>query len=117
MLSKTLGSVVRGSSRRWQLPSVAVASAALAPRESRRVSTVSAPEKMTNSEAFVEQLRAMKVETVFGIVGSAFMDALDLFPAAGIRFVSVQHEQNSAHMADGYARITGQHGVVVGQNG
>jgi len=72
---------------------------------------------MTNSEAFVEQLKAMKVETVFGIVGSAFMDALDLFPSAGIRFVSVQHEQNSGHMADGYARMSGKHGVVVGQNG
>jgi len=72
---------------------------------------------MTNSEAFVESLRANKVEVVFGIVGSAFMDALDLFPSAGIRFISVQHEQNSAHMADGYARISGRHGIVIGQNG
>jgi len=72
---------------------------------------------MTHSEAFVEALRANKVDTVFGIVGSAFMDALDLFPAAGIRFISVQHEQNSAHMADGYARMTGKPGVVIGQNG
>jgi len=72
---------------------------------------------MTNSEAFVEQLRAMEVKNVFGIVGSAFMDALDLFPDAGIRFVSVQHEQNSGHMADGYARMSGKHGVVIGQNG
>ena len=35
----------------------------------------------------------------FGIVGSAFMDALDLFPTAGIRFLSVQHEQN-VYLAD-----------------
>jgi sulfoacetaldehyde acetyltransferase len=72
---------------------------------------------MTNSEAFVESLVAHGVKDVFGIVGSAFMDALDLFPAAGIRFISVQHEQNSAHMADGYARISGTHGVAIGQNG
>jgi sulfoacetaldehyde acetyltransferase len=72
---------------------------------------------MTNSEAFVEALAAQKVEVVFGIVGSAFMDALDLFPSAGIRFISVQHEQNSAHMADGYARMSGRHGIVIGQNG
>ena len=26
------------------------------------------------------------------------MDSLDLFPSAGIRFISVQHEQNAAHM-------------------
>mmetsp|Transcript_4924 Transcript_4924/g.10767 ORF Transcript_4924/g.10767 Transcript_4924/m.10767 type:complete len:578 (+) Transcript_4924:212-1945(+) len=35
----------------------------------------------------------------------------------GIRFISVQHEQNSAHMADGFARVSGKHGVVIGQNG
>jgi len=72
---------------------------------------------MTNSEAFVESLVAHKVTDVFGIVGSAFMDALDMFPAAGIRFISVQHEQNSAHMADGYSRLSGKHGVCIGQNG
>ena len=33
------------------------------------------------------------VTDVFGIVGSAYMDALDLFPLAGIRFISVAHEQ------------------------
>ena len=48
------------------------------------------------------------MKDVFGIVGSAFMDALDLFPAAGIRFLSVQHEQNAVHMADGYSRINGE---------
>ena len=44
-------------------------------------------------QAFVETMLAHGVDTTFGIVGSAFMDALDLFPSAGIRFVSVQHEQ------------------------
>jgi sulfoacetaldehyde acetyltransferase len=72
---------------------------------------------MTSSEAFVEQLAAEGVGDVFGIVGSAYMDALDLFPPAGIRFVSVAHEQNAAHMADGYARATNRHGVCVAQNG
>ncbi len=73
--------------------------------------------QMTSSEAFVEQLVAEGVSDVFGIVGSAYMDALDLFPPAGIRFISVAHEQNAAHMADGYARATNRHGVCVGQNG
>ena len=75
------------------------------------------PIKMTASEAFVETLLAQGVTDVFGIVGSAFMDALDLFPEAGIRFISVQHEQNAAHMADGYARAGGKHGVCTAQNG
>ena len=57
--------------------------------------------KMTPSEAFVETLVAHGVKNVFGIVGSAFMDALDLFRAAGIRFIPTVHEQGAGHMADG----------------
>ena len=73
--------------------------------------------KMTPSEAIVETLLAEGVDHVPGIVGSAFMDMLDLFPAAGIRFIPVRHEQNAAHMEDAYGRITGKAGVVTGQNG
>src|SRR5437762_10961017 len=72
---------------------------------------------MTPSEAFVETLVAQGVTDVFGIVGSAYMDALDLFPLAGIRFISVAHEQGAGHMADGYARVSGRHGVCIAQNG
>merc|ERR1719228_673807 len=75
------------------------------------------PTKMTSSEAFVETLVAHGTTDIFGIVGSAFMDALDIFPGAGIRFVSVQHEQNAAHMADGYSRVTNRPGVCIAQNG
>lgn len=73
--------------------------------------------RMTPSEALVETLVAHGVDKVFGIVGSAYMDALDIFPAAGIRFISVAHEQNAAHMADGYSRATNRHGVCIAQNG
>ena len=77
----------------------------------------SQPQKMGPSEALVETLAANRVTHVFGIVGSAFMDALDIFPAAGIRFVGVAHEQGAIHMADGYARASGRHGVCIAQNG
>ena len=73
--------------------------------------------RMTPSEAFVETLVAQGVTHVFGIVGSAYMDALDLFPAAGIRFIPTVHEQGAAHMADGYSRVSGKHGVCIAQNG
>jgi sulfoacetaldehyde acetyltransferase len=72
---------------------------------------------MTPAEALVETLVAEGVNTVFGIVGSAYMDALDLFPAAGIRFVSVAHEQAAAHAADGLARATGRPQACIAQNG
>jgi sulfoacetaldehyde acetyltransferase len=74
-------------------------------------------QRMTPSEALVETLAAQGVRDIFGIVGSAFMDALDIFPAAGIRFIPVAHEQGAAHMADGYARVSGKHGVCIAQNG
>ena len=73
--------------------------------------------KMTPSEAFVETMVSFGVTDMFGIMGSAFMDAMDIFAPAGIRLVPVVHEQGAAHMADGYARSSGRHGVVIAQNG
>ncbi len=74
-------------------------------------------QKMIVSEAICETLVAEGVDHVCGIVGSAYMDLLDLFPAAGIRFIPVRHEQSAAHMEDAYTRISGIAGVVIGQNG
>src|SRR5438105_5691581 len=74
-------------------------------------------QRMTPSEAFVETLVAHGVKDVFGLVGSAYMDALDLFPLAGIRFISVAHEQGGGQMADGYSRVSGRHGVCIARNG
>ena len=73
--------------------------------------------RMTPSEALVEVLVANGVTDVFGIIGSANMDALDIFPAAGIRYVPTAHEQGAGHMADGYSRASGRHGVCMAQNG
>lgn len=73
--------------------------------------------KMTPSEAIVETLVQENVKEIYGIVGSAFMDMLDLFPTAGIRFIPVRHEQSAAHMADAFTRVSGTAGVVIGQNG
>lgn len=73
--------------------------------------------KMTPSEAIVETLLAEGVDHISGILGSAFMDMLDLLPTAGIKFIPVRHEQSAAHMADAFGRVTGKAGVVIGQNG
>jgi len=85
------------------------------PADTRTVAT--GVQKMTPSEAFVETLVANGVTDMFGIMGSAFMDAMDIFAPAGIRLIPVVHEQGAAHMADGYARVSGRHGVTIGQNG
>jgi len=88
-----------------------------APAATQTRSVVAGVQKMTPSEAFVETMVAQGVTEMFGIMGSAFMDAMDIFAPAGIRLISVVHEQGAAHMADGYARVSGRHGVVIGQNG
>lgn len=79
--------------------------------------TKSTKVKMTPSEAIVETLLAEGIDHISGILGSAFMDMLDLLPTAGIRFIPVRHEQSAAHMADAYTRVSGKAGVVIGQNG
>lgn len=87
------------------------------PQAHAQRTVVSGVQKMTPSEAFVETMVAQGVDTMFGIMGSAFMDAMDIFAPAGIRLIPVVHEQGAGHMADGYARVSGRHGVVIGQNG
>lgn len=72
---------------------------------------------MTPSEAIIEQLLAEGVEYCAGIVGSAFMDLLDLFPTAGIKFIPVRDEHTAGHMMDAYGRVTGKIGICIGQNG
>lgn len=74
---------------------------------------------MTPSEAILEQFVAEDTEVMFGIVGSAFMDFLDIMPEAGIEYLPVRHEQNAAHMADGYSQALrgAKPGVCVAQNG
>ncbi|OCA83719.1 sulfoacetaldehyde acetyltransferase [Pseudobacillus wudalianchiensis] len=73
--------------------------------------------KMTPSEAIVETLLAEGIDQMYGILGSAFMDMLDLLPTAGIKFIPVRHEQSAGHMADAFTRVTGKAGVIIGQNG
>ncbi|WP_026380340.1 sulfoacetaldehyde acetyltransferase [Afifella pfennigii] len=73
--------------------------------------------RVSGSEAFTEALRLEGVEVIYGIVGSAFMDPLDIFARAGIRFVQVRHEQSAALMAEGYGRAKGVPGLCIGQNG
>jgi sulfoacetaldehyde acetyltransferase len=64
--------------------------------------------RVAPSEALVETLAANGVTDVVGIADSARMDALDLSPAAGIRFVPTVREQSAGHTAHGYAGVGGR---------
>ena len=91
--------------------------------DAKNLSTSSKPAaggkvRMTPSEAFVETLVAHKVKDVFGIVGSAYMDALDLFPRAGIRLhLGRARAERRAHGRRLLAASPAGHGVCIAQNG
>ncbi len=74
--------------------------------------------KMSGGRAVVESLRTEDVRHVFGIVGSCMIEVLDaMYDRRDITWVGTRHEQGAAHMADGYARVSGTPGVCMATNG
>jgi sulfoacetaldehyde acetyltransferase len=72
---------------------------------------------LTGGQALVRLLANYGVDTVFGIPGVHTLELYRGLPGSGIRHVLTRHEQGAGFMADGYARVSGRHGVVIGQNG
>ena len=74
---------------------------------------------MTGGQAVVRALKAEKVEHMFGLIGSATIEVFDaLYEEKKIKFIGVRDEKTGTHMADGYARVSGQPGIMLaGQNG
>lgn len=70
--------------------------------------------QMTGSEAVVRALQQEGVEIVFGVPGVQIMGIYDAFHGQeAVRLMTVRHEQTTAYMADGYARVTGKPGVAL----
>ncbi len=70
--------------------------------------------QMTGGEAVVQALRHEGVEVVFGLPGVQIMSIYDAFYAqSDMRLITARHEQTTAYMADGYARVTGKPGVAL----
>ena len=64
-----------------------------------------------------EALLREGVHTVFGYPGGAIMPAYDAMARYPVHHVLVRHEQGAAHMADGYARASGEVGVAIATSG
>jgi acetolactate synthase-1/2/3 large subunit len=85
---------------------------ALASAESPRTET------MTGSQILWAALVREGVKVVFGYPGGAIMPAYDALPQfPELRHVLTRHEQGAAHMAEGYARASGNVGVAVATSG
>ncbi len=73
---------------------------------------------MTGGEAVASALEMLGVRHVFGIVSVHNLPIYDAIARRGtITPVGVRHEQAAAHAADGYARATGELGVVIASTG
>ena len=75
--------------------------------------------RMSGGRAAVEALRAAGVTKIFGLMGSSALDMYDaLYDAKDITHIGVRDERAGTHMADAFARVSGQVGVMVaGQSG
>jgi acetolactate synthase I/II/III large subunit len=75
--------------------------------------------RISGAQALMESLIAEGVDTIFGYPGGAIMPTYDaLYDYRDrIRHVLVRHEQGAAHAAEGWARVTGNPGVVLVTSG
>jgi len=73
--------------------------------------------KKTGGQILWECLLKQGVHTVFGYPGGAILPAYDAMTQYPIRHILVRHEQGATHMADGFARATGQVGVAIATSG
>jgi acetolactate synthase-1/2/3 large subunit len=90
------------------------------PTRAPRTTTATPPRTrtITGGAYACEALLAVGATTLFGYPGGAalpFYRELARYPR--LRHVLVRHEQNAAHAADGYARVTGEVGVCVATSG
>ncbi|MFC0119598.1 acetolactate synthase 3 large subunit [Pseudoalteromonas xiamenensis] len=75
-------------------------------------------EQYNGSQLVVKALQALDVKYIFGYPGGSVLDLYDaLFQQSEIEHILVRHEQAATHMADGFARSTGEVGVVLATSG
>jgi acetolactate synthase-1/2/3 large subunit len=72
------------------------------------------PVERTGARILVDQLLIQGVNHVFCVPGESYLGVLDALhdTAAAIRLIVNRHESGSVFMADAYARLAGQPGVV-----
>jgi acetolactate synthase-1/2/3 large subunit len=73
--------------------------------------------KLTGAEILCESLVRVGVRHIFGYPGGAILPAYDALGKAPIHHILVRHEQGATHMADGYARASGEVGAAIVTSG
>ena len=74
--------------------------------------------RMLGSDAVLRALEQEGVSVAFGIPGGAILPLYDAFArGSSVRHVLARHEQGAGHMAEGYARASGDVGVAIATSG
>ena len=68
---------------------------------------------LNGGHLFIRCLKQEGVKRVFTIVGDTILPLVDAAADEGIEFIDTRHEGAAMHMADGYARITGEPAVAI----
>ena len=68
---------------------------------------------LNGGHLFIRCLKQEGVKRVFTIVGDTILPLVDAAADEGIEFIDTRHEGAAMHMADGYARITGEPAVAM----
>jgi acetolactate synthase-1/2/3 large subunit len=76
-------------------------------------------EKISGSEALMRSLEHEGVKTLFGYPGGAIMPVFDALydHRDRLNHILVRHEQGAAHVAQGFARVSGEVGVCLVTSG
>ena len=73
---------------------------------------------MLGSDAILRALEHEGVDVAFGLPGGAILPTYDAIArGTSVRHVLARHEQGAGHMAEGYARASGQVGVAIATSG
>ena len=74
--------------------------------------------KMTGAEMLLECFKKERVSQIFGYPGGVVLPIFDaLYKDPSLSVVLTRHEQGAVHAAEGYARTTGEVGVVLVTSG
>ena len=74
--------------------------------------------RMLGADAILRALEHERVRVAFGIPGGAILPTYDAMArGTSVRHVLARHEQGAGHMAQGYARASGEVGVAIATSG
>ena len=71
------------------------------------------PHRNRGCDALIESLKNAGVRRIFTLSGNHIMPIYDAAFDSGIELIHTRHEASAVHMADAYARITGEVGIAL----